>query len=287
MTISGKNILRLKNVLVGEVWLCSGQSNMGWPLAPRPEAKELQGTENARIRLFTVPPRMDDVPRQDMAETHWQECGPKTVGTFSAVAYFFGRELQKTLKVPIGLIHASYGGSQAAFWIDPDTLAKDPGLDSFRQRQIRPKLYNGMIAPLVPYGIRGVIWYQGEADTGDAAAYRQIFPALIQGWRSEWGEGDFPFLFVQIAPYGRIVSSRRRAAQQPCGSERLTSLTVPDTAMIVVTDWGHEVRIHTPHKEPPGSAPCPCRAGVGVWGAGRLFRAFLCEHEIGGAEGGA
>jgi len=254
MTIAGKNTIALKNVLVGEVWLCSGQSNMGWPYAPRPGSKELQGTENANIRLLTVPDRLkEETPRDDLGDTRWLECGPQTMGTFSAVAYHFGRDLQQALKVPVGLIHASYGGSSATRWINPNALANTPELEAIRKRNVQPVLYNGMIAPLVSFGIRGVIWYQGEADTGDPALYRVLFPALIRGWRAEWGQGDFPFLFVQLAPYGKIVREPQLSSWAELREvQRQTSLTVPGTGMAVITDYGHETDIHPKPKQPVG-----------------------------------
>ena len=260
LSIRGKNVISLKDVRVGEVWLCSGQSNMTAPLAPRPGSKALEGTENPDIRLFTVPARLSDTPQLDLKEANWEACGPKSVGRFSAVAYYFGRDIQKRLHVPVGLIHASYGGSTAASWMNPAALAA-PAFDDLRRRGVKPVLYNGMIAPLVPFGIRGVIWYQGEADTGNAAAYQATFPALIKGWRAEWASAnsvapdhrDFPFLFVQIAPYGPIV----KEPQESCWAElrevqRLTETTVPNTAMVVSTDCGHEMNIHPQPKQPIG-----------------------------------
>lgn len=253
MTIAGKNTIALREVRVGEVWLCSGQSNMWFPVAQRPGSKELIGTENPDIRLFTVPANKSDTPQSEIPETHWQECGPTTVGNFSAVAYYFGRDLQADLHVPIGLIHSSYSGSGVAYWLTPDAPEKNPGLESIRHGNVKPVLHNAMIAPLVPFGIRGVIWYQGEADTGQPALYRSTFPALIRSWRSEFGQGDFPFLFVQIAPYKKIVAEPQESAWAELrDAQRFTSLTVPNTAMVVITDWGHEMDIHVKPKKPVG-----------------------------------
>jgi sialate O-acetylesterase len=253
LTISGKNTIALKDVRVGEVWLCGGQSNMWFPVAQRPGSKELLGTENPDIRLFTVPNNKSDSPQTEIPETHWLECGPATVGSFSAVAYYFGRDLQKDLKVPIGLIHSSYSGSGVGYWLAPDAPANNPGLDSIRTGNVKPVLHNAMIAPLVPFGIRGVIWYQGEADTGLPALYRSTFPALIRSWRAEFGQGDFPFLFVQIAPYKKIVTEPQESAWAELrDAQRFASLTVPNTAMVVITDWGHEMDIHVKPKKPVG-----------------------------------
>jgi sialate O-acetylesterase len=259
LTIRGENVITIKDVYVGEVWVCGGQSNMGWPVATRPGSKELRGSENSRIRLFTVPPRLLDQPATDIAGT-WQAAGPESLVGFSAVAYYFGVELEQVLNVPIGLIHASYGGSSVEQWIKAETLAE---MKPSSATPVRPggrvavpttsKLYNGMLSPLIPYAIRGVIWYQGEADVGRARQYEAQFTALIESWRRDWKQGPFPFLFVQIAPYGKIVD-------QPTASnsavlreaQRNVSRKVERTGMAVVTDWGHETDIHVKQKKPVG-----------------------------------
>ena len=295
LSIEGRNKLTLKDVLVGEVWVCSGQSNMWWPFSPRPNAALLAGTENRAIRLFTVPPLMADQPQREVSEAHWLECGPDTLGPFSAVGYHFGLELQRALKVPVGLIHASYGGSPAGQWTSTrapagraelkDDLERHQKLvaeaapfkaeiDTYQAELARAKregkplpprprvtapgpapgsLYNGMIAPLQPFAIRGVIWYQGEANTSNPARYRTLFPALIRSWREDWEQGDFPFLFVQIAPYGKIVHEPQESAWAELReAQLLTSMTVPQTAMAVATDLGHETQIHPQPKQPVG-----------------------------------
>ncbi|MCE9606566.1 MAG: sialate O-acetylesterase [Planctomycetia bacterium] len=298
LKIVGENVIRFENVFVGDVWLCSGQSNMGWPVATRPGSGELLGTENPRIRLFTVPQRLLDEPVSEVAGS-WSECGPTTLLNFSAAAYYFGRELEQTQKVPIGLIHASYGGSGVEQWLGGSAMTEAPELAPLRaarasekqaaaQARLRiqpeieryqaalaeakkngtpvPKpprgmhaapttsqLYNGMIAPLLPYAIRGVIWYQGEADTNKPQDYEALFSALIRGWRRDWKQGEFPFLFVQIAPFGKIVvgpaSSQWAALRE---AQLKTSHTVERTGMAVVTDWGHETDIHIKQKKPVG-----------------------------------
>jgi sialate O-acetylesterase len=251
LTISGRNTLAFHRVLVGEVWLCSGQSNMGWPFAPRPGSKILAGTENDLLRLFTVPQRLADAPQTDLAEGEWLDCGPDTVGKFSAVAYHFGKDLQQALDVPLGLIHASYGGSSAWSWLNPAApLEAELDTDVKRMPSV---LHNGMIAPLVPYGIRGAVWYQGEADTRAASQYQELFTSLIKGWRSEWKQGDFPFLFVQLAPYDKIVSQPQESDWAELReAQRIVSLTVPQSAMAVITDCGHETDIHPQPKRPVG-----------------------------------
>ncbi|MDB5334409.1 MAG: Sialate O-acetylesterase [Planctomycetaceae bacterium] len=252
LTIIGKNTLEFQDVLVGEVWLCSGQSNMGWPVATRPNPKLLDGTENSQIRLFTVPERLSETSQEDVAGSQWQSCGPQTVGKFSAVAYYFGRDLQQSLKVPVGLIHASYGGSSIFSWINP-TAMQSADLHDLRQPRLESRLYNGMVAPLRPYGLRGVIWYQGEADARSPAVYQRLFPALIHGWRAEWKQGDFPFYFVQLAPYGQIVNDPQESSWAALRKVQLrASQTVPGTGMAVITDCGHETEIHPLPKQPVG-----------------------------------
>jgi sialate O-acetylesterase len=297
MTITGKNQIAYKNILVGEVWICSGQSNMGWPLAPRPGDKATEGTENASIRLFIVPEKMADAPQRDV-DARWEVCGPSTVGQFSAVGYYFGRDLQKTLGVPVGLIHTCMGGSPAGEWISRRAIEEDPDLqplrelraqaaekqaqqmermkpelDRYRQAVAKAKqegktppppprgfsepvssrLFNGMIAPLMPLSIRGVIWYQGEANVSQPVLYRSMFPGLIKSWRKEWGQGEFPFLFVQVAPYLKIVDEPRESSWAELREAQLwTNLTVRQTGMAVITDWGNEVDIHPKPKRPIG-----------------------------------
>ncbi len=299
LTIVGTNTVSLTNVLVGDVWVCSGQSNMGWPLAARPGSQELANTANPSIRSFTVPQRLADSPTDDV-EGAWQVCGPATLVGFSAVAYYFGRDIQATQQVPIGLIHASYGGSGVGQWLSERAFADDPGLAEFRARQTdesektkqqrerlkpeieryeaavarakadgtappqpprgydagRPvfsRLYNGMIAPLHGFAIRGVLWYQGEANVNRPGDYRALFTALIRSWRSAWRQDDLPFLFVQIAPFQKIVERPQESNWAALREAQLqVSRTVPHTGMAVITDWGHETDIHVKQKEPVG-----------------------------------
>src|SRR5262249_41811527 len=141
----------------------------------------------------------------------WSECNPDTVKNFSAVAYYFGRDLQKALDVPVGLIHTSWGGTAAEAWTTKEALEAEDSLKELITRTVqRPQdqgtvLYNGMIAPLIPYAFKGAIWYQGESNAGRAYQYRTLFPTMIKSWRTAWKQGDFPFLFVQLAPYRPIV----------------------------------------------------------------------------------
>lgn len=261
MTITGADTVTVKNVLVGEVWIASGQSNMQWTVARSadPETTIAQAA-NARIRLLTVPREATDEP-QATAKVEWVECNPQTIPEFSAVAYHFGRALEAQLQVPVGLINTSYGGTPAEAWTSKSALEAVPELKKLltnspaqnKAAQRPTGLYNAMIHPLLPYAIRGAIWYQGESNAGRAYEYQTLFPTMINCWRKDWGQGDFPFLFVQLAPFHKIV-------EQPGVSEwaelreaqRLTTKNVPNTAMAVITDVGDENDIHPQKKAPVG-----------------------------------
>ena len=299
LTIAGKNTIHVKNVLVGEVWICSGQSNMEMPLVGTADAqKAIAASENPKIRLFVVPHTAAGTSQANVAG-EWKECGPKTVGGFSAVAYYFGRDLNKALDVPVGLIETNWGGTVCEAWTSREALDAVPDLkyladksdkgikgalddylkvlDKYREQVAKARdegkeppappappalaknpnafpssLYNGMIAPLIPYAIKGAIWYQGESNAGRAAEYRTLFPTMIKDWRERWHEGDFPFLFVQLAPWNAgnpegLPWAELREAQL------LTSQKVPNTAEAVITDVGDLQDIHPKQKEPVGA----------------------------------
>lgn len=302
MTIKGENTLELKNVLVGEVWLCSGQSNMAWPLERSASAeRHIAESRNPNIHLFQVAFNHTDTPVKEV-KGQWVECGPETVAKFSAVAYFFGRDLQKNLGVPVGLIQSAVGGTPSEAWTSRRTLegnsafrkilqnyaeavknypqakeqydaavvkyreaaaeARKQGTTPPRPPQVpygpenprRPAaLYNGMIAPLVPYAIRGAIWYQGESNASRAAEYREIFPAMIQDWRDEWQRGDFPFLAVQLAPFRKITTQPGESDWAELReAQLLATRLLPKVGMAVITDVGDEDDIHPTQKEPVG-----------------------------------
>jgi sialate O-acetylesterase len=303
LKISGTNTVTIKNVLVGEVWLCSGQSNMEWRMSQTARAKEdIAAANYPKIRLFTVPRNPQDAPQTEV-KGEWKECSPETVANFSAVGYFFGRALHLARQgVPVGLINSSYGGTPSEAWTSGAVIKNDAHFTGVRERydkalvdwpenkkkyeaalaqhqqavttakannqpvpaapqramgpehQSRPAgLYNGMIAPLLPYAIRGAIWYQGESNAGRAHEYRAIFPAMIRDWRQAWGQGDFPFLFVQLAPY-QITADNPKPGTWPelREAQLLTTQIVPNTGMAVITDVGEEKDIHPKQKQPVG-----------------------------------
>ncbi len=293
MMIQGENMIELKNVLVGEVWVCSGQSNMQWPVSAsaNPQAT-IANSKDLMMRLFTVPRRATDAPESEV-QGNWVECAPETVPGFSAVGYFFGRDLRKALNVPVGLINTSYGGTPAEAWTNRRVLESDPMLRGYLERHElavknypqalerykaaeekakaegkqppRPPanpaqspqrpcgLYSAMIAPLIPYAIKGAIWYQGESNAGRAYEYRTLFPAMIRNWREDWGQGDFPFLFVQLAPFMPIVNEPQESAWAELReAQLLTFKKTPKTGMAVITDFGDPNNIHPKQKEPVG-----------------------------------
>lgn len=288
LVVQGKNRIDLKNVLVGEVWVCSGQSNMEWSLRNsfEPE-KHIAAAANTRIRLFNVPNTKADAPREAVTAT-WQECTPETVAGFSAVGYFFGRDLQKARNVPVGLIQSDWGGSPAEAWTPEPVLAADPILkpviDNYpgaiqrHQQQLadypavvekaktenkpaprRPgtpwkpgELFNGMIAPLTKYTIKGALWYQGESNAGRAAQYRTLLPAMIKSWRDAWQIKDFPFLIVQLAPFsaGNVEGTNYAELRE---AQEHTARTLGGVGTVVITDVGEENDIHPKKKEPVGA----------------------------------
>jgi sialate O-acetylesterase len=298
MTIAGKNRIELKDVLVGEVWICSGQSNMELRLKQsyQPE-NDIASSANPKIRLLTVEKVRSDRPLDDVKGT-WRECGPDSVPDFSAVAYYFGRSLQKARNAPVGLIHTSWGGSPAEVWMSDKALKARPEYSSifdsysqawkryeaekerFEQSRKNPEatantpapraprapwrpseLYNAMIRPLIPYAVKGAIWYQGEANAGRARQYRTLFPDLIRNWRNDWQEGDFTFLLVQLAPWDKDKKrSLEQIAATPVESDwaelreaqLLTTKTVPYVGMAVITDIGEKDDIHPKKKQPVG-----------------------------------
>ncbi len=273
---SGKETIELKNVLSGEVWICSGQSNMQWKMRGFGLDHFKEDVEKANypnIRLCQVNQAMA-LESQDRIKSKWSVCNPNTVLSFSAVGYFFGSRLYDELNVPIGLISTNWGGSSAEAWVSQEVLSKD--FPEFNERlQQYPKiiqetglvypsgkkspkgmnqrnpsvLYNGMIHPLVPFAFRGVIWYQGESNVKKPVQYRTLFPAMIQDWRNRWAIGEFPFYFVQIAPfkYNNIPVSVAflREAQ-------MMALSVPNTGMVVTMDIGQVDKIHPKKKKPVG-----------------------------------
>lgn len=261
MTITGENTVEVKNVLVGEVWVASGQSNMQFQLKQAETGKEaIEKSKDSMIRLFTVPNVTSPTPLTEV-NSSWVESDPKTAADFSAVAYFFGRDLRTALNVPIGLIDTSWGGTRVQAWTSRDHIrnitdedrAASTNAEYAKSPHRAANLYNAMIAPLIPYAIRGAIWYQGESNAGEAWLYRTLFPTMIDNWREDWGEGDFPFLFVQLAPWQADANNPHPGIWPELReAQLLTTKKLAKTAMAVITDCGDEKDIHPKRKQPVG-----------------------------------
>jgi sialate O-acetylesterase len=298
MTISGKNTIELKDILVGEVWLVAGQSNMQRLLSETANGEAATAAANyPLIRLFNVSRQVAFKHAPPPLAT-WQACSPETVKQFSAAGYYFGVELLNELRVPIGLINSSYGGSQAEAWTPTEYLLASPDLrptvertklwdeerprvrveydaalkkwreeadkaraagarpnpspsvpDALREYRIASSIYNGMIAPLIPFSIRGAIWYQGESNEARAQQYELLLPAMIKAWRERWAEGDFPFGIVQLPNYRDAKADPADEAWSHLReAQRRTAMTVANTGLIVTIDIGEARDIHPKNK---------------------------------------
>ena len=293
LTISADETKVFNDVLIGEVWICSGQSNMRWPVAYSNDADlETLTAKYPNIRLITVP-NVGTQELQNDFKGEWGACTPESVEHFSAVGYFFGRQLHQTLDVPIGLIDNAWGGSACEAWLRRDVLEADGRFDELIERwkdveanydetastalydkklekwketkqgkrpraprnplvgQNRPgNLFAGVLNPTIGYTMRGVIWYQGESNSGRAYQYRDLFPLMIQHWRDEWKQGDFPFYWVQLADY-------RAEASAPGGSDwaelreaqTMTLSKLPATGEAVILNLGEAADIHPKNKQ--------------------------------------
>ena len=298
LTIRATNTIVLNDILVGDVWIASGQSNMEFPMTGLVNAQaEISAAQYPKIRIFMVNHKPADYPLENVESKGWAACTPETVADSSAVAYFFARNIQQKAGVPLGLIETFWGGTAAESWTSLHTLAADAALmpvfsarakmvdgeattvirEQREEREFQVSLaeakaegkplpwrqwhpdfaawapaalYNGMIAPLTPYAIRGVIWYQGEANSGPdrAPLYARVFQTMIRDWRNAWGEGDFPFLFVQIANWNTspegLWPEVRNAQRQ--------ALALRNTGMAVTIDIGDPDDIHPKNKQDVG-----------------------------------
>jgi sialate O-acetylesterase len=264
---AGDQSLHHTDILVGDVWVASGQSNMEWYVdrSDNPE-KEIAAANWPEIRIIDVPNVTADAPAESFETAGWKPVTPETIPQFSAVAYFFGRELHEHLDVPIGLIGCNWGGTPMEAWTSREALESSPTFKnetaaSFTQpsttqeaedRKARAhhspaRLYNGMLAAVIPYGIRGAIWYQGESNAGRHQQYAELSKLMITDWRNHWDQGEFPFLLVQLAafePGGETWPPLREAQQE--------TLELPNTGMAVAIDIGHQTDIHPKDKQTVG-----------------------------------
>ena len=337
MTVAGKNTITVSDILVGEVWVCSGQSNMQMSVRSSADADaEIAAAKYPKIRLLTVARLTADEPQTD-CKASWVACSPETVPNFSAAGYFFGRHLHKELGVPIGLINASWGGTRAEAWTSGDTLKADPAYKVFTERDAqaiggytkakedwektkdeklakwqeaakkakdagkrpprrpgppgdptasphRPSvLYNGMIAPIVPYPIAGAIWYQGESNAGRAYQYRKLFPDMITDWRKHWGQGDFTFLFVQLANFMARKDQPAESAWAELREAQTMTLAFPKTGQAVIIDIGDARNIHPKNKQDVGKrlalAARAIAYGEGIVYSGPIYDSMKVEGD--------
>src|ERR1051325_1710335 len=304
LKVSGKNTVEIKDVLVGEVWVASGQSNMEFPMARSFEsAADIAVSANPLIRILHVPKTKANSPTNNIGAA-WTVASPEVVPGVTAVGYYFVRDLQKARGVPVGLIQSDWGGSPAEVWMSEPVLSasaeyKRDILDAYAGqlanfekakagydkrvaelkqakklddlKKLQPprapwkptELYDGMIAPLIPYAIKGAIWYQGESNAGRAEQYRRLFADMIRNWRHDWSQGDFTFLAVQLAPFHAIEKEPKdctwaelREAQQ------LISKVLPNAGTVAINDVGDEKDIHPTKKRPVGERLAVAARGI-------------------------
>lgn len=258
ITIKGSSTIIINDVLIGEVWICSGQSNMQLPLKGGLDGNFIEGgldaivnSKNDRIRFFNVKQNTSLKPLDNL-KGKWEKAAPSTAGSFSAVGYFFAQQLEKVLDIPIGIVVAAWGSSTAEAWSDVKTL-HDLGITIPNEIAEMPQktptvLYNAMMHPLIGYGIKGVLWYQGEANRRNANEYEKIVNAMVSSWREQWDIGDFPFYYAQIAPfnYGKNNAAFLREAQLK------SSQSLQNAEMVVTLDIGDCTQIHPSKKREVG-----------------------------------
>lgn len=258
LQIIGSSTKVLRNVMLGEVWLCSGQSNMEW----QPYKGIVNGEQEIAeasypdIRFFTTKLRGAYYP-QDHCEGQWEVCSPAVMIQTSAVAYFFGRQLYKTLQVPVGLIVSAWGGTPAEVWTPQERIEQNPELESNKPKEINPwcptesgRLYNSMIHPFMPFRLAGAIWYQGESNQDRYSTYDAVMKELIQSWRKGF-ETEFPFYFVQIAPHTYKATNNTPALLRE--QQEKTAKEMPGTGMVVISDLVNDVNnIHPIDKQHVG-----------------------------------
>lgn len=267
ITLSDGETLTLNNVLIGEVWLLSGQSNMEMPMKGFRDQPVLGSNDaifnsfNDQLRLYIVPKTLKVQVQDTTKRNVWKVAEPEAVSNFSATGYYFGRILQQTLKVPVGLISISNSGSACEAWMSEEALKEFPEIklpalaDSSRLNVRTPTTcYNGMLHPFIGFTIKGCLWYQGESNVDRPEQYEKLFPAMIKEWRTEFGQGDFPFYYVQIAPfnYGITNPGKNINSAMLRDAQRKIEGWVPNSGMAVVMDIGEEKSIHPADKEVGG-----------------------------------
>lgn len=255
--ISGRNKRVISNILLGEVWLCSGQSNMQWSSRNKLEEmiKELPNAANPKIRLLQISNTGSYTPQDNVFDS-WKECNTESATGFSAIGYFIGKQLSHELNVPIGIINSSWGGTAAEVWTPAAEIEKDielvnnaKGISASNSRPHESgTLWNAMIYPFTGYKIAGAFWYQGESNTSTYSGYDKLFSTMIKSWRNAWGY-DFPFYYVQIAPYS-YQSKPEEQKGALLREQQVKTLNLPKTGMAVITDLVPDItNIHPTKKE--------------------------------------
>ncbi len=270
MTVKGKNELKFENVLVGEVWIGSGQSNMQWNVQNSTNSKDdIDKAELPNIRLITVPCVAKTEPQNDF-NGKWEPCSPKTVPNFSGILFFFGRKLNADLNVPVGLIHCSWGGSSCEAWVNEKLLEGKPEYEKMFERrkafdpedpQLRINhqvgyLYNGMLHPIIGYGIKGAIWYQGETNSWRAYQHRTLFPLMVENWRTEWkqrgGQETLSFYWAQLANFMATKDTPADSAWAEFRESQSMSRSIKNSGEAVIIDIGEAKDIHPRNKQDVG-----------------------------------
>ena len=256
---SAESDISIDNILFGEVWLCSGQSNMRQPLKGFTGQPTFEGnraivtSNNKNIRLFSITENGSLTSLDTLIKyKKWSQASPESVKDFSAVGFFYGKQLQEVLDVPVGLIMTSWGGTQIQPWISKETMnplleknnRKSDTIDRFKK--VPSAIFNAMINPITSFKIKGVLWYQGESNRKEPKIYEKLFPEMVKDWRTKWGIGDFPFYYVQIAPNNYVDKSSSQFLREV----QLKSLkNIPNSGMAVLSDIGSDVKIHPPKKK--------------------------------------
>lgn len=255
ITISDGDEVQIKNVLIGEVWVCTGQSNMDLPLKGVRNIVKIKNSidhivtaKNSQIRLFTVGRKQASSPQENCSGS-WGEASPETASKFSAVGYLYAKYLYEVLGVPVGIIKSAYSGTTIQAWMNEEQIKKYPFL---LNKQAGPKgikcseLYNGMIHPLMGLSVKGVLWYQGEGNHRGPELYAELLPLMVKDWRKQWEIGTFPFYFVQIAPYTYPDKGNAPKMRQEMAN---CTKTIPNSGIAIMTDAGEEFNIHPMDKE--------------------------------------
>lgn len=335
LKIVGENTVELKNILVGEVWLCTGQSNMQWTLAQSAGGEAaIQQANYPHIRFFNVNRKVAFKEKEGPLAT-WQQCSPETVSDLSGVGYFFGLEIYQDLNIPIGIINSSFGGSQAEAWTPRSYLQQHDDLrpcierekvweverpqvqkdfdqaiemwkiaakeaeekgqktprqprvpDALRPYRIAGSIYDNMIEPLIPFRLKGTLWYQGESNEERAEQYKLLLPTMIQAWRDRWGQGDFPFCVIQLPNFRAISDQPEDAAWSHLReAQRLTALNTSKTDLLTTIDLGEAADIHPTNKYDVGQrlakwAMIEIYGQEGTWSGPMFKRAKIKRRKI-------